>query len=367
MPPISYFNMILVRDKAFRYGVRRQMVLAALESGHRPTARAYGTSVQTVRKWVRRYQEKGLEGLKERSRAPHRIPHKTSAGAEKQVVALKRKLKGYGVRRMVREFELPVGASAAYRICRQEGLTRRRKKKRQRWNDLRAIKARYRVGEVCGIDTKELVDIPAYWTQMSRLKLPRWQYTWRDFKSGLMFLGYAPDKSLSHATVFAEAVYDWLRFNGVDLKGGHCRSDAGPEFIGSWKSKKKSSFIKALEACGLRHFTAPSMNYNADVETVHNTIELEFFDIESFYNRRDFMSKVSTYQCWYNMIRQISTKNYRSPLEIIRESAPHINQRIASWPALDLDALLVKKWRSQNKTQVGNDVPKHAPVAKFSS
>ncbi len=41
--------------------------------------RYFGISRQTFYVWLRRYQDKGLEGLREKSRRPHHCPHATSA------------------------------------------------------------------------------------------------------------------------------------------------------------------------------------------------------------------------------------------------------------------------------------------------
>lgn len=343
MPPMEYFNMIQAKDEGFRFGVRKRMVMDALELGNKPAARLHKTTVKTVRLWARRYQAEGLPGLEERSREPKWIPHKTSAEVADRVVAQKKLLKGFGVGRMVTEFELGCGKGAALRICREAGLLIGRKKKRQRRNDLRAMKAAWRVGEVACVDTKDLSDIPAYWTQMKRLNLPAWQYTYREVRSGLMFLGYAQERSLQHATVFAEWVTAWLSEHGMRQPGDRWQTDGGSEFIGSWNTKTKSDFIKALEHRKIAHFQIHKTTYNADVETVHNTIELEFYDIETFRDRDDFFAKVSTYQRWYNLLRKNSWKKQRSPLDVIREAAPRIDSAVATLPALDLDNLVKRK------------------------
>jgi transposase len=353
MPPVPYFNMINAKDVGFRYGVRKKMVLDALEQGIKPVARAYGATVKTVRKWVKRYRAQGLPGLEERSHAPHRIPHKTPAEKEEEVLSLKKRVKGIGVRRMVKEFELGCGKEAARRILNEAGLIKKRKKKRQRRNDLRAIKAQWRVGEVSCVDTKHLIDIPFYWAQMKALHLPEWQYTYREVRSGLQFLGFADTLSLQHATVFAEWIVAWLEEHGVKktqeeivqelLAQDRWQTDGGSEFIGSWCAKAKSAFIRTLEARGIDHFQIPKTTYNADVETVHNLIELEFYEIETFRDRQDFFLKASTYQRWFNILRKNEYKWGKSPLDIIREAAPQVSPAVTTLPALDLDDLVRRK------------------------
>ena len=369
--PVGYRSMMQAKDEGFRFGIRRTMVLEALEQGIKPTARAFTATVKTVRKWVNRYWEAGLPGLRERSRAPKRIPHKTKPDVEAAVVAKKRVLKGFGAGRMVKEFELGCGKGAALRILKEHGLIERRRRKRLRRHDLRDEKAKWRAGEVACVDTKHLVDIPAYWTQMKALHLPEWQYTYREVRTGLMFLGYAQVVSLQHATVFAEWVLAWLEEHGLKEPGDRWQTDGGSEFIGSWCAQEKSDFIKALETRGIRHFQIPKTTYNADVETVHNLIELEFYDIERFRDRREFFLKASTYQRWFNMVRKNSHKWDKSPLDILREAAPKAAEAVVTLPALDLDDLVRRKVRhllqSASPPPGGYHVPGRALFADLPS
>jgi transposase-like protein len=50
-----------------KFAVRYQMVMSALSKGICPTMRDFQCSRNTVRLWVRRYQQEGLAG-------PHQIP-----------------------------------------------------------------------------------------------------------------------------------------------------------------------------------------------------------------------------------------------------------------------------------------------------
>jgi transposase InsO family protein len=53
-------------------------------------ALAAGVSVRCARKWVGRYREHGEAGLRDRSSAPHRIPHRTSQEREAVICDLRR-------------------------------------------------------------------------------------------------------------------------------------------------------------------------------------------------------------------------------------------------------------------------------------
>ena len=52
-------------------------------------AAAFGVSVQTVRKWLRRYRAEGHAGLRDRSSRPHRSPRQVSARLERRIAQLR--------------------------------------------------------------------------------------------------------------------------------------------------------------------------------------------------------------------------------------------------------------------------------------
>ena len=356
--------MIKSKDKDFAFGVRLQMVRDALENGIKPTAKLYKTSKNTVKKWLKRYKEKGTAGMVEISRAPHNIPHKTCKETEDKVLKERESKPGFGAKRLKRDFDIPCSHGAINRILKEHGQIKERKKKRKVRKNLREIKEKFRAFERNCIDTKYLYDIPAYWPQMKALRLPQYQYTFRDMKTGVMFLGYSEDLSLTHSTVFVETIGGWLKEHGVKVEGTIWQIDGGSEFIGSWQAKEKSSFIRGIESFGGEHFQIPKVTYNADVETVHNTIEFEFFDIEGFSNKEDFFEKVSTYGIHYNLTRKNSYREDRSPLDILKEGKESINPALLTLPALDLDKLLKYKL---NKIENKDIVEKTGPTADFST
>src|SRR3972149_321526 len=164
---------------------------------------------------------------------------------------------------------------------------------------------------------------------MRVLRLPRYQYTLRDMKLGAMFIGYSNELSLSHSVVFVEVIGKWLKRHSVKTGGTVWQSDGGSEFIGSWNAKRKSCFIKKIEEIGGEHYQIPKVTYNADVETVHNTIESEFYDIEVF-----------------------------------KETGEDIDERVLTLPVLDLDMLLEYKL-NKRYPQGGHDLPWMLSISLF--
>lgn len=70
----------------------RMKFMLELESGvfrFGEVCERFGVSRKTGYKWVRRYEEDGVEGLKDQSRAPHHCPHKTASAVEDRIVELR--------------------------------------------------------------------------------------------------------------------------------------------------------------------------------------------------------------------------------------------------------------------------------------
>ena len=86
--------------KMKRVEARKRLVTTYRETKSiRKTAKLWGTSRLVIRKWLRRYKEKGEKGLQDVSRRPRRSPRRTSLPMEAKVLKM-RKEKGYGRRRI---------------------------------------------------------------------------------------------------------------------------------------------------------------------------------------------------------------------------------------------------------------------------
>ena len=279
-----YFD--LVREMKNAYNHRLRLVESVKERGIKPTARLLATSALTVRKWWRRYQQHGPSGLQEHSRAPHRQPLKTSADVERQVLALREKLPTFGAARLKREFDLPASHMAIQRIWREHGLRKSRKKKYQRKQDLAHIQAQWALFQQISADTKDLDDIPRYWPQAQQLGLPAIQYTAREVRSGLLFWAFAEKRSAAASAVFAARIQQLLDRCGIALRDLVWQTDNGGEF--------KGDFPKALGDSQHVRIPPGAHTYQSDVETVHRLEEDEFFDLENFASRGEFLAKVHT-------------------------------------------------------------------------
>lgn len=212
---------------------------------------------------------------------------------------------------------------AIARVCRDHGLNRPwRRKKPQTKRLLREVKKHWRLFQQIDVDTKNLCDIAEYWQPLKGLNLPQYQYTARDVTTGLLFLGYSNELSLAYATVFAERIIKHLQTCGVNLDGACWQSDNGSEFIGSWQARNDSAFTQAIQRVpGQTHRTIPpgQHRFQADVETVHNLMEQEFYEVERFTGRSDFLAAADHYQLFFNLARRNSGKENKTPWELVNQ------------------------------------------------
>ena len=340
MCPIPYYDMM--RQSKDPRVVRYEMVRYAAKHGVKPAARAFSTTPKTVRKWLGRWEPGSMRGLEEQSRAPKHPPARITPAQRRRAIELKKTLPSFGAERIKRDYRLSLSAKALRRIWRQEGLLKKKRPKHKTKQDLRAVKARWRLFEQTDLDTKDLIDIPELWPQIRRANLPKVQYTAREVVSGMHFLAYADERSLNYADLFAQILLEHLQRCRVDLKNCRFQTDNGSEFIGAWNAKEPSAFTRTVQAVpGLSHHTIPpgAHRWQADVETAHRLIEDEFYEVEHFSSRKNFLAKATSYNLWFNVARRNSYKKNRTPWEIAQERNPQTSPDLPALPPLYLDEL----------------------------
>ena len=332
----------MAKAKNNKYFLRLQMVKYANEHGIRATARAFACSRNTVRRWLRRFGQGGKKALSDLSRAPKSCPHKLSDAQQIRILKARRQAPCFGPRRLKDFFGIKASLGAIARVIRDHGLTRKRRKKHQKKNDLRKIKQQYHVFERLQADTKPLYDICNYWPQMKKLKLPRHQYTMIDVKSGALFIDYANELSVTYATLSTKRILGHLKRFGVELKQSILSTDNGGEYSGQERTERERGFPAQVKKCGIEHrFLPPATpNAHANVESSHAMIEFEYFDLEEFRSKRDFFEKVVTFQRWWNFARPNYSKGGKTPAQFLEQEG--IDPRCLLLTPIDLGCLLKK-------------------------
>ncbi len=91
------------------------------------TCRYFGITRQAFYKWLRRYEEQGLEGLRDRSRRPHVIPHATKPEVIGKIVYLRRNYH-FGPHKIAmylgRYHDIEVSPSGVWRILKRLDMNR---------------------------------------------------------------------------------------------------------------------------------------------------------------------------------------------------------------------------------------------------
>ena len=97
----------------------------------------FGVSRKTGYKWLHRYRDHGLDGLKDQSRAPHHCPHQTPASIEELLLETRRSHPRWGPRKLIDylrprypDVTLPA-ASTVGALLKRHGLVARKRRRRR--------------------------------------------------------------------------------------------------------------------------------------------------------------------------------------------------------------------------------------------
>jgi len=170
------------------------------------TCRYYGITRQTFYRWLRRYEEKGLEGLRDRSRRPHHSPNATSAEVVGKIIYLRQhyhfgpgKISMY----LARYHDIDISKSGVWRILARLELNRlpasqKHKTYQKRWKRYEKPQP----GHAVQVDVKFITPIGAKEKRFyqftaiddcTRLRVLR-IYPRCNQKTAIQFLDYLPAK-----------------------------------------------------------------------------------------------------------------------------------------------------------------------------
>ena len=117
MCPVCYWEIIREMSDPFKYRLR--MVECASEFGISEAARVFQTTRRTVRKWLRRYESEGQGGLRDRSRAPRRSPHRVEGEVVNRILSYRAKRSAKGPLGIQMDLDLPHSTRTIWRILKQ--------------------------------------------------------------------------------------------------------------------------------------------------------------------------------------------------------------------------------------------------------
>lgn len=153
------------RNARLTFHGRLLLVTRIREQGWKPAhaAKAQGVSRPCAYRWVKRYDEEGIDGLHDRSSRPHHCPHQTPVEVEEAIVVARR------AERRGQDWigpELGIAPRTVSRVLRRHGVAYLRECDPMTGEVIRASKTtavryeRERPGELVHVDVKKVGKIP---------------------------------------------------------------------------------------------------------------------------------------------------------------------------------------------------------------
>ena len=228
------------------------MVRAVVEGGLCKAAagRRFNTSPKTVAKWVARFREHGVEGLRDRSSRPHSSPNQTPQAACAQVEALRRQR--YTGKQIA--IELGLAAATVSRILQRLGLNKIsalepcepvRRYERQRPGEMIHLDIK-KLGRIDGIGHRITGDRRGQSNLRSRRQGPGWEFVHVaiDDASRIAFAKVMTSERRRSATAFLKAALAY--YESLSIKVERVMTDNGSCY-------KSFAFRRLCKRLALKH------------------------------------------------------------------------------------------------------------------
>jgi len=203
---------------------RLQMVQDALKYGIKPCDRHYQTTVKTVRKWVKRYQQYKEDGLKDLSRKKTHCPIKIDKETELQIIECRKAHPAWGARRIKEVLELNYSHVSIHRVIKDAGLILPKRKKYKKRKDMQEVRKQKKVFRRFQIDIKY---------QATHFLIPYRRPTWNSdvesFHSIIEEEFFLSEKPNNETELLAKTFASQIWFNSY--RNNRNRNNQNPEQI----------------------------------------------------------------------------------------------------------------------------------------
>jgi transposase InsO family protein len=289
----------------------REHLVKMVLSGQTPKAagEAVGVCPRTARKWVRRYTEEGLTGLRDRSSRPHRLQQPTPQAVIDRIEALRRqRLTGQAI-----ATEVGVSAATVSRVLKRLGL-----------NKLGALEPaepvrryeREQPGELIHIDIKKLGKFDQIGHRItgdrkgqSNSRGIGWEYVHVcvDDASRIAFTQIKPDQRKRSAVTFLKAAFAYYVGLGVTVEA--VMTDNGSCY-------RSFAFRNACKRLGLKHIrTKPySPKTNGKAERFIQTCLREWAYARAYLNSTQRADELPFFIHRYNWHRPHASIGRKPPI-----------------------------------------------------
>ena len=290
---------------------RYLLIMRILQDGWSVSAAAesLGVSRATAHKWLRRFREEGLEGLEERSSAPHRRPSALSKREVDRICRARRRLK-VGPHRLGPALGHP--RSTVYAVLRRRGLSRLSHLDRPT-----ALPIRYErehPGELLHVDVKKL---GRFWEVgkrilkdgINRSRHAGWSYLHVaiDDHTRLAYAELLKDERGPSCAAFLRRAHAWYAERGITLE--RVLSDNAKAYHGRhWQATCAELGIS-------RRYTRPYSPWtNGKAEALIKTMLREWAYRFAYPTSSHRARALSGYLRWYNNHRPHGSLAARPPI-----------------------------------------------------
>lgn len=329
------------------------------------TAREWRTSRHTVRKWVRRYEAEGLEGLKDRTRRPRHSPNRTPAAVEDRVLEAWEQTH-YGRHRLaifLRAQELELSPHTIRHILRRRRPPQKRAARKPLYPALWAWEQEepFRLLQT---DAKDVHDKEALGTErithLQRAHLPRYQWTACDGRTRLRFLAYSHRLNRTNGIAFMVWVLLFVRAHGIEGPLAF-QTDWGQEFGGDNPDQIEEINQRFLRPLGgeLTRYPKGRKGYNGRVERSHRSDDEELYRpyLLAMHDAREALLYGHHWVYFYNTLRPHFGRDMgqQPPLAVLRRLGYDGPDSIAAMPPILLDEISADLLLACDP-EVGNDL-----------
>lgn len=274
------------------------------------TARAFGTSPVTVAKWVDRFQREGSEGLRDRSSAPHHIPHRTSERRSRRIAKLRQR--GLCAWQIAERLRMAISTVTA--VLRRLGLGRG-------WDRHREVVIRYewpKPGDLLHVDIKKLGkfrDVGGRFTgrKNHRSRGMGWEFVYVcvDDASRLAYVEVLENEQAITAVGFLDRALGWFKRRGVRAR--RVMTDNGAPFVSKrWRGLCKTHRMKHIRT---KPYTPRT---NGKAERFIQTIQREWAYGKLYKTSAGRRRALPAWLRYYNGHRPHRALGMRSPMDRLK-------------------------------------------------
>lgn len=270
------------------------------------TCRHYGLGREALREWLKRFKERGIKGLEDRSHRPHKVRERQiPLSIQDEIIKIRKLNPCYSKYKIAVLLSAKVSPSSVGRILKDKGLINH-KVSAKRSKAAKDPKRRFPrdivincPGKLVQIDTKHL---PTYQGKL-------YQFTAIDVLTKLRVLWISRSISSAAAAKFLKICTKEFPFNI-----GGIQTDNGSEF--------HKYFDRLCRQLKLPHFYTEPRNpkQNSYVERSHLTDELEFYQQGNMRTTVGLLQPlIKAWERKYNHERPHQSLNYLTPMKYFQK------------------------------------------------